>query len=862
MQKNLKVFHSMVLLRFVENLLPFMKKKENIKQILIEAPFVVKNAELFSSCNLSFILITTADNRLWKVSLHGTEVCKSSRKNEDDASKLEEEPMDSEDIFGELLGHNSGAKTACQKLLPFSSDSVATVIIIKADNLLFESNMPVLDVALWDKLIAVILEDSSEAKLCVLMTGETVISTRKRSQATILQIFHLGLKASFFKNKQSKSKKHLYFVLQQETSTGSQNQQFSSSSVHLPKSLFVSLFGKEASLLNSPVVLVCSNSGCVLSYVVQHIKPAGPYPRLPVICQMNSEIVNVSQVFISWPEEIADKNQDVILALSSALQAKNHDNSGKADVGLLLVSVIGECCLIIDQNKESLLQSIFSFSLPSSVESCTVHGKLLVYSTGKALETCQINLCKSPCIDHWSVLPEFRTLLCKAEILHLIPFPSCASSTEDDFIVAVMAGCVVTEISITERQKAVTDTDSHSFAEILHNIDKCTGQIKDIKTKSSSLDCFLLQMNILAIMKQRSQEQSRAEQTQAPLQEDSVITCSCGITYGVNGYRPDWNLKVQLRNNSSVSLSNDWTLVITVTEQGCTRNQHRRISKTHSLRLSKGLSAKSKLEFNVPVNIVVQENCYPQLQVTLSLVLTFKNWTFLSNFSEDQRQKAASAFVAFHTFDVLNFLQPFNGDHAIQSTTETVPLSRLSLTQRICHLAEMKVKGCLASGSNELENFTIKLGVSNAVAENFDTTSDVLNVIWARDDKEASPHSSCQLQTPSGTLVTISVVTAKQDPDLITLSHYLKFVITLRSSDAVLLNEMKVGIKERLQASRSNLEKLSSLSKVQLQDLLDSAEQVKEFLCLCQGQVNSSHKNHAKLACDMLNKFELIDCFV
>ncbi|KAK6987299.1 hypothetical protein BgiMline_016988 [Biomphalaria glabrata] len=830
-------------------------EKNTKHTVVVEAPYVVKTAALSTHQGATFACLTTLDDKLWTVSL----VQAPKQISDSVCCEDEEDFMDSDDIFDELLDPNNDGETCHQEWLPLHSDPNVTKITVKADDLLYRSDLPILDVALWNNLVAIIHEDSDKSILRVFRIEEQEISHKMKRLLKVMQNIDLGVNANLFKGEARQ--KRLYFVLQQEKFSGSQN--YSPSLVHLPKVMFISLFGREASVFNSPVLLVCLNSGKVMSHVIGHNKHQSSSPRLPVICQLNSDIVTVCQVFVKWPEEQNGQTQDIISALSSALQAKNprlnkdSEKEAGTEVGFLIISVTGECCLIVSQGQETSSPSVLLFSLPSEVQSCIVQGRQLVYSTQNSVEVCELKLRQVPGHCQLSVVPENKTLLRKVKISNLVSCLSDGHKNEDDTVVAVTNDLKVLEISIRSEEPNISlEASSLSFSDILHNIGQCTEKIKEIKTKSSSLDSFLVQMNILASLKQGHEDLCSKQQTR---QAEPIISCSCDIVSTTDGYSRQWALNIGLLNQSSVALSSDWSLTVLVCSLDPVKHQQEHISKVHTFSLSKGLPSKSRLEFHVPVNTFVLGKTCPKLLVTLSLVLHFKNLNFLPDSFKNQCQKGICAFLTSKTLDILNFVYQLPPGDTSQATGN---INEGCVYKCVNQLAEARVKGSVSSFATVSCSLSTTVGIPAAAAWKFASSCDVLELLLPLLDKGLFTNSSCQLQMPSGALLAISVGNTTQDPDLVRLSHDLKYFVTIRSSDVVLLSEMRDAVKNKLEINHKLGDKLETRSRVELQQILDRAEIVKEFLCQCQGLMNSSNENVSKIACDMLNKFESVECLI
>lgn len=101
-------------------------------------------------------------------------------------------------------------------------------------------------------------------------------------------------------------------------------QHYCRSSIYLPKSLFVSLFGKENSCLNSLIVLLSTNDGCVYSFSTKTMNPLNN--EFGLICQMNSEVIHIMKIDVALPKICSGENEGIVSALVAALD-KGSNNS-------------------------------------------------------------------------------------------------------------------------------------------------------------------------------------------------------------------------------------------------------------------------------------------------------------------------------------------------------------------------------------------------------------------------------------------------------------------------------------------------------------------------------------------------------
>lgn len=106
----------------------------------------------------------------------------------------------------------------------------------------------------------------------------------------------------------------------------------------MPVKLFTRVFGKEAACLNSSVLIVCTDDGCVYSYEVKSAKSV-LQRSLTLVCQLDSSIVGISPIYIP-PFSVSgeSKIQDIVSALASSV---------RDDLDSLSTSQGSRICLII-----------------------------------------------------------------------------------------------------------------------------------------------------------------------------------------------------------------------------------------------------------------------------------------------------------------------------------------------------------------------------------------------------------------------------------------------------------------------------------------------------------------------------------
>ncbi|CAL1548765.1 unnamed protein product [Lymnaea stagnalis] len=860
--------------------------------VIFEAPCLVTAVALSTERNnvSTCAYITTINNKLWRVQIvtdsqKSISKTKEVKKQDEAPSKANE--MEVDDIFGELLSEPKSKKAkmndSSNTNLHYSVHSNTRNIAIKDENLIFESESSILDLNAFNDVLTLIIRDADTIRLLLLKLENKVdVKQKGRQMVQILQDVPTGLKADIFPENILKKKKILYIVTQQdlESTTSAPLSQTSSTPdlMSVPKTLFISLFGREACILNSPVLLLCCNNGLVYSYALKSTKSCSQ-SRLAITCQLNSDIVGVFSVSVTWPESSTDLNQDVVSALASALQnfEPQHRNIKDSGRGLLFCSASGECCLCLPPNRNSQAPFILMFSIAQPTVSCLVHDNLLIYSTGKCVEACEVKLTNEQGRGSVSVKPVFRTLLKCAKILKLIAYDR--KDPNGEFITGITSNFEATQIPVCTSDSVLhTDgSNTDSFSGILKSIDACSEKLRAAKEKSERLDAFMLQMNIFTSLQLATEVAKHLQPGTVDFSTfispaASMIECRCSVSSFKNGYLQEWQLKVELENKSTVCVSSDWSVVITLKDiqSNChAQTGSNRLTRTNTFPLAKGLRSKSHLVFHIPLKSIIRGHTNPAFQVSVSLVLNFGNKiiTECVSVSGEMFQKCHIVELHSNNFDVLNFLHKMNdeeNDKDCPGKSNLYQSSDFHLLREINLLAQSRVKPGAETHPplEQPQSLTVSLPVTSVAAQEHNLSSplDVLKFLIAEDQDVLvadTHHCSCQFVGPSGVSVLMTVLEpqtgpGERNPGKVTVE---KFVITLRSHDVIIISDMRLAIKERMQIPPEKSNQLLPKSKDEIQKIISTMEGIRENLR--QGQIKCHTVRTEKLVCDMLNKLEL-----
>ncbi|XP_059152460.1 uncharacterized protein LOC131938444 [Physella acuta] len=839
--------------------------------VRIECPHSVNSVSVINSEIASYAFIATNDNKLWRTRLSefdgqmkgtGTSTCR--RKS------IPEDLPNSEDIFGDLLKQQENR----QEMFNHMSDSKIKQsinekfrrIILKQEELVYQSDSNILEVQVHEKLITLLVDDSGSVQLCVLVWDV------ENNKLKILQNVATNLSLKLFVSPSDERKRIMYLVSQyeEEPSQGERTTHldpqlhFCRSSIYLPKTLFISLFGKENSCLNSLIVLLSTNDGCVYSYSTKTMNPLNS--KFGLICQMNSEVISIMEIDVALPKMCSGENEGIVSALAAALDKGSNNsqfNEKSTMEGLLICFATGECCMYLTPDEENKIPSVLVFSLPHSIGSCIKYKNHCVYSTGTSIEASKFTLSKLAGSDDVLMTPVLQTVFKKARISKLSAVLPTDQDTGSLTLLAVTCSyeSVFLPITILDSTKTPAPKSAHSFTEILHNIDLCSQRFKEVKETSKLIDTFLLQMNIFCHLQQSLEGRKSTNRNQQASLEllDLNINCIFNISSFQNVYRKDWALKVYLENRSPVLLSKDWSLLVTVKAFSAKQTSW---TESHSVRsycfpLNKGLLPNSKVDFLIPLTFLNQLLFFPTIRVTANLILNMPD--SLEMVLSQKLHKCLSVELSKHEFDILNFIYPPSDE----TNMDLVSNRENHLHKELCQMAHMRVGNKFKSNDQlvKSESFTVRLLISKTFAQMklLGSAEDVLKFLFTKDQEvKLDETSSCMLITPSGQLLTVTVSSAAKNPaKSLRPAANDQFNIALTSSDLTELFAIRSAVKSRLKMSLN--EDVFAHSKYILQQQLNTLEKLRENLRKGPGKDQSSVSGAGGFLCELLDTLDETD---
>ena len=137
-----------------------------------------------------------------------------------------------------------------------------------------------------------------------------------------------------------------------------------SDSIKLSTNLFTLLFGNDAVLINSPIVLFCPLSGSVVYTSLKNIEDSA-HEKLSVFCHTGKPVIGVDYIYFTtkWEKETQDE-----------------DRKKKSD-GLILTASDGKCTLVSSWNDHGV--HFVPFTIPGPVACFSTHGNTIYHSDGR-----------------------------------------------------------------------------------------------------------------------------------------------------------------------------------------------------------------------------------------------------------------------------------------------------------------------------------------------------------------------------------------------------------------------------------------------------------------------------------------------
>lgn len=236
-----------------------------------------------------------------------------------------------------------------------------------------------------------------------------------------------------------------------------------------------------------------------------------------------------------------------------------------------------------------------------------------------------------------------------------------------------------------------------SLKDLLGNIEQCSLTFKSLKRDSLYIDSFLLQLNIFASLVQNTTRKSLSDTKRCCLATADVtypfITCKSSIQSVKNVYKRNWSLNIVLQNTSSLTLSEDWVIVVVLCDsrEDLHYPVRERFSQSFSVPLSRGLKCKSSLDISLPLDKLVEIHPTPLVNITVYLSLGFRDEK--RNIPQSLFNKMAKVEIHRDKIDILHFLSELNDQNSnCDSSGVELPQSEDQwLCNELHKMADMRV---------------------------------------------------------------------------------------------------------------------------------------------------------------------------
>lgn len=236
-----------------------------------------------------------------------------------------------------------------------------------------------------------------------------------------------------------------------------------------------------------------------------------------------------------------------------------------------------------------------------------------------------------------------------------------------------------------------------SLKDLLGNIEQCSLTFKSLKRDSLYIDSFLLQLNIFASLVQDTTRKSLSDTKRCCLATADVtypfITCKSSIQSVKNVYKRNWSLNIVLQNTSSLTLSEDWVIVVVLCDsrEDLHYPVRERFSQSFSVPLSRGLKCKSSLDISLPLDKLVEIHPTPLVNITVYLSLGFRDEK--RNIPQSLFNKMAKVEIHRDKIDILHFLSELNDQNSnCDSSGVELPQSEDQwLCNELHKMADMRV---------------------------------------------------------------------------------------------------------------------------------------------------------------------------
>ncbi|XP_067674956.1 Fanconi anemia core complex-associated protein 100-like [Haliotis asinina] len=369
----------------------------------------------------------------------------------------------------------------------------------------------------------------------------------------------------------------------------------STDAIQLHQTLFTALFKTEAALLHSPIILFTLN-GCVFCHQIKTLLCGALWE---ILCDIEGSIESITKLQVKPKDDGSD------LPFTD-LQPQ----VSKCSEGLLVCSSTGKTVLVhIKQPEGGVVYDILT--LPGPVVCCAGFQSTIYHSTGKQIFGHVVMRCNNPTKGGNSV--DIKSdLLHQSFVQRLAVDGESLDSTGIKLVCQSALGDILVLSGQSDPNSKPLAYMAHSFEELLMGLDTTNKRHADIFQKQSQLNDLIHQLSIAGHLITNN---SLKSETLTKNDVSHPVSCSCSVTSTRNGYKVDYSLICKLTNDSSISLSCDWSLMVVLV----TKNPSHTESRSHGMALSHGLKSGSCLEMRVPMDMRCLSSLYCDVKVYLVL---------------------------------------------------------------------------------------------------------------------------------------------------------------------------------------------------------------------------------------------------
>ncbi|XP_005097166.1 uncharacterized protein LOC101849840 [Aplysia californica] len=822
---------------------------------VIVAPCVVVAAALLSSDARRSVVLATRDKRIWCVPLT------DSREEKIDTDK----DNASEDIFGDLLQdgvevHRRTEGASSKLKQPTDNEVNNKVVCLSSQDLVVSLDCPVLDLLVVGNLVCVLTSASGGA--VVRLYRQDVLLVRPAAATVAPELcIHTGVMTKLLLEGAKGRLMHVAVLREESGSLSDDMMSQAKAPLCLGRHLFTSLFGTEATILKSPVLMLSTANGFVFSYPIKLSYEASLDTRL-VTCQLDHRITSIVLLKVTHgPPAHSEENSAAILALENALLSVSPEGQyGEDSEALCVCSESGNCCLFLPSSHAAQSPAMLRFSTTSPINCCVFKEPYLVYSTGHSIEACKLTVQRQPGKATDTVLSVATTLSRKSAIVQLVP-GSLHSMGSASKVTGITGNLDVVSISVEEQDAAQSQsvTGDVSLRSVMEKIKESSVEVSEKKSQMKEYDSYIQQLNIFASLLMLWEKRKKKHSSST----DDLIACTCRIISQQDGYSRKWFIEVKLKTNKKCSFSSDW--LITVSVDTFTMTAKHKLC-TFSYPLVKGLDTSSSMVLSIPLENALE--AMPWGQSELSVIFTLKSAEFmLTTNCFDQNVKGLKVEVHREVVDAFHFLSRLDID---SSSSNSPGHQSLWLHEELIALSQSRERHgeqsrrLVSTGTSPTVEAAVlipdirDLALKDEEAQRSEPV-DILKLILHNSNMSAESvmSPSCQLEGPDGVQVTISVDHCGDMPTATcSVQEKVKFVVTLRSSDAILVAQLRNALVRRVKSLMEQKDDASLEPMSNLKTLLSDLQRTRQLLLTANHTVQAPSVSDIEAASVLSDSFD------